>query len=281
MADRERTDGAGGEIPDQAGWDTFDGGVRDHRFAWCLERARASIEVGQFKGAREALNEAKKLAPDAPEIAELESIIALGSSPSSTVSSSPAISPSSGPPMFAFEPEQPRAGTRRVIAGMALAVVLCAMVAFAVLQIQHTESARQMLSMLRLSSTPDTVADEEKAAPQPASAERAKPSAPAVEPTAPAPATAPPAAAQTTAPAAPAADEKSNATPNARPTTRPTVNKDERPQAAPKTAVPKRPCRKTNRRRSQSPNAPALRRQRRHGSGRCRGHQWCFSRRAG
>ena len=157
----DTTDGPDRETPNEAGWASFEARVRDRRFARCLEHARAAIEGGQFDGARDSLNEAKKLSPDAPEIAELESIIALRPSPPPIasappiVSSAPMIVAPSAAPMFVFEPDRPRVGAGRVIAGMAVALVLCGLVAFGILQIQHTEPARQLLSMLRPSSTPD------------------------------------------------------------------------------------------------------------------------------
>lgn len=144
-----RADETGRETPNHAGWATFEARVRGRRFARCIERANIAIETGKLNDARAAVDEARALSPDAPEISELESRIASQPSPG-------AILLASDPTEFESDPGWPR-----MIAGMAVLVVLFSVVGFSLVQLQYAGPARQLLS-LGTPSAPDTAAATEK-----------------------------------------------------------------------------------------------------------------------
>ena len=75
------SDEARTETPNHAGWATFEARVRGRRFGRCVERAALALDLGNMDDARAALDEARALSPDAPEIAELESRLGSQSSP--------------------------------------------------------------------------------------------------------------------------------------------------------------------------------------------------------
>ncbi len=77
------------ETPNNAGWATFEAKVRARRLAACLERAVKLTDVGQLGEAREAIAEARLLAPDAPEIAALEQRINSRPSPGAVLLATP------------------------------------------------------------------------------------------------------------------------------------------------------------------------------------------------
>ena len=76
-------------MPNNAGWATFEAKVRARRLAACLERAVELIDGGHLGEAREVVAEAKLLAPDAPEIADLEQRINARPSPGAVFLAAP------------------------------------------------------------------------------------------------------------------------------------------------------------------------------------------------
>ena len=122
------------EIPSSAGWATFEARVRGRRFARCIERAHAAIDSGALDVAQEAVNEARALMPDAPEISELESRIAS--------------QPSPAPVPVAVELAQMEAdpGWPRVIGAMAVLLLLFGLFGFGLAQLYLTRPAQQLLT---------------------------------------------------------------------------------------------------------------------------------------
>jgi hypothetical protein len=76
-------------MPNNAGWATFEAKVRARRLAACLERAGQLIDRDELGEAREAIAEASLLAPDAPEIADLEQRINSRPSPGAVLLATP------------------------------------------------------------------------------------------------------------------------------------------------------------------------------------------------
>lgn len=66
---------AGGGVPegvDPRSWIEFEQQIRERRFRALLDSGRASADAGDFMALQTALEEARELRPDAPELAELE-----------------------------------------------------------------------------------------------------------------------------------------------------------------------------------------------------------------
>jgi hypothetical protein len=129
-------------MPSTAGWATFEARVRGRRFARCIERANGSIETGALDAAREALEEAKSLSPDAPEIAELESRIAARPEPI-------VIRPADTP-----RPES-EPGWLQVVGAMAALLVLFSLFGFGLTQLYFTRPAQELLTAARTPATED------------------------------------------------------------------------------------------------------------------------------
>jgi hypothetical protein len=138
----EKTDATGRDTPDRDGWATFESKVRGQRFARCIARSRDALDRAQLADAREALNEARTLSPDAPELDEIEGRIASHPSPV-------AVFLSAEPQASEPDPVWPR-----VLAGMAAMVVLIGLVGFGLALLRHTVPARQLFS-LNQGSAPD------------------------------------------------------------------------------------------------------------------------------
>jgi len=136
MSPDERADDAE-DTPSPGGWATLEAKVRAQRFARCLERSRGAIDAGRLADAREALNEARTLAPDAPELEELERRMAS--------------QPSPGAVFLSAEPRalEPPSVWPRALAGMVSIVVLIGLVGFGIVQLRHAGPVRELLSLGR------------------------------------------------------------------------------------------------------------------------------------
>jgi hypothetical protein len=132
------------ETPSSAGWATFEARVRGKRFARCIERANAAIDQGATEAAREAINEARVLMPDAPEITELESRIVSQPGPTAVLLAA------------AERPElEADPGWLRVAGAMALLLVLFGLFGFGLAYLYFTEPAQQLLSAGAAKSSAD------------------------------------------------------------------------------------------------------------------------------
>lgn len=120
--------------PSSAGWATFEARMRTRRFARCIERATIGLEAGTLEDVRDALDEARVLCPDAPEIAELEARIAALPSPGAT--------------LVAFDAprQEPPAGWLRVAGAMCVLLVLFGLFGFGLTHLYLTGPARTLLS---------------------------------------------------------------------------------------------------------------------------------------
>jgi hypothetical protein len=109
--------------PGSTGWAAFEARMRNRRFSRCIERATGGLQTGAMEEVRDALDEARMLCPDAPEIAELESRIAALPSPSAV--------------MFAsnMSVQEPPAGWLRVIGAMCVLVLLFGLFGFGLAQL--------------------------------------------------------------------------------------------------------------------------------------------------
>jgi hypothetical protein len=142
------TDGRGEayrpEIPNNAGWATFEARVRGRRFARCIDRANAALDAGEIDEARSAVEEARALAPDAPEISELEARIAAPPTPRMEF-----VSP-------AILQQEPDPGWARVMGAMAVLLVLFGLFGFGLTQLYFTRPAQELLSTGLSKSPPDS-----------------------------------------------------------------------------------------------------------------------------
>ena len=145
------------------GWAAFEARMRNRRFARCIERTSAGLESGAMEDVRDALDEARILCPDAPEIAELESRIAALPSPSAVLLA-PTMSVQEAP-----------AGWPRVIGAMCVLVLLFGLFGFALAQLYFnvpmtllTDAVTSMVPTSlapRASATPPTAARSNATAP--------------------------------------------------------------------------------------------------------------------
>jgi hypothetical protein len=120
--------------PSSAGWATFEARMRTRRFARCIERATAGLEAGTLEEVRDALDEARVLCPDAPEVAELDARISALPSPSAT--------------LLAFDTprQEPPAGWLRVMGAMCVLLLLFGLFGFGLTHLYLTGPARTLLS---------------------------------------------------------------------------------------------------------------------------------------
>src|SRR5919108_4106457 len=105
--------------PSSTGWATFEARIRERRFARCIERVAASLDADSIAEAREALDEARELCPDRPEIAEFESLIASRPEPSDIL-----LVPSVSPYAYELQQQEVPAGWTRVLAAVAVLIIL-------------------------------------------------------------------------------------------------------------------------------------------------------------
>jgi hypothetical protein len=91
------------ESGSEGGWATFEARMRRRRLAVCIGQATRALELEQLDDANAALTEAKTLSPDAPEIAQLESLFAAHSSPTAH-SSLTEMPPVTDQPIIHFDP---------------------------------------------------------------------------------------------------------------------------------------------------------------------------------
>jgi hypothetical protein len=109
--------------PGSAGWAAFEARMRNRRFARCIERAATGLESGAMEEVRDALDEARILCPDAPEIAEFESRFAALPSPSAVLLASN------------MSVQEPPAGWLRVVGAMCVLVLLFGLFGFGLAQL--------------------------------------------------------------------------------------------------------------------------------------------------
>jgi hypothetical protein len=133
------------EIPNNAGWATFEARVRGRRFARCIDRANAALDSGAIEEARSAVEEARALSPDAPEITELEARIAAPPTPRMEF-----VSP-------AILQQEPDPGWARVMGAMAVLLVLFGLFGFGLTQLYFTGPAQELLSTGLSKSPPDSL----------------------------------------------------------------------------------------------------------------------------
>jgi hypothetical protein len=124
--------------PGGAGWATFEARVRARRFARCLERASASIDTGAIDDAREALDEARELYPDSPEVAQLSHRLAAEPGPSAALLS---LSHAED-----FRHREPPAGWTRVAAAVGTLTVLFGLFGFWIAELYLARPAQVLLS---------------------------------------------------------------------------------------------------------------------------------------
>ena len=129
--------------PSSAGWATFEARMRTRRFARCIERATAGLEAGTLEEVRDALDEARVLCPDAPEVAELDARISALPSPSAT--------------LLAFDAprQEPPAGWLRVMGAMCVLLLLFGLFGFGLTHLYLTGPARTLLSSESVKTSPD------------------------------------------------------------------------------------------------------------------------------
>ncbi len=158
--------------PGSTGWAAFEARMRNRRFARCIERTAAGLESGAMEDVRDALDEARILCPDAPEIAELESRIAALPSPSAVL-----LAPN-------MSVQEPPAGWLRVIGAMCVLVLLFGLFGFGLAQLYFnvpmtllTDAVTSLVpaSLAPRSATPPTAAGSN--APAPSAPNRTTPKA--------------------------------------------------------------------------------------------------------
>lgn len=130
--------------PSSAGWATFEARMRTRRFGRCIERAIAGLETGTLEEVRDALDEARVLCPDAPEIAELEARIAALPSPSATLIT------------LDTPLQEPPAGWLRVMGAMCVLLLLFGLFGFGLTHLYLTGPARTLLSSESAKASPDS-----------------------------------------------------------------------------------------------------------------------------
>jgi hypothetical protein len=151
------------QTPNYAGWASFEARVRGRRFSRVVELARTAIDQGRIDDASAALEEARSLAADAPEIAELEERLATRPVWNGELllrSEIPEVDVESDP------------GWLRLIAGMAVVALLLFSVGFGLVQVMRTSTARELLTVRTSTATTDVMQTDTpaKAAPNPINA---------------------------------------------------------------------------------------------------------------
>jgi hypothetical protein len=142
--------------PGSTGWAAFEARMRNRRFSRCIEHATAGLQSGAMEEVRDALDEARILCPDAPEIVELESRIAALPSPSAVLLASN------------MSVQEPPAGWLRVIGAMCVLVLLFGMFGFGLAQL-YLNAPTTLLTDGGTTSTPaaPAVAPDVSPAPKP------------------------------------------------------------------------------------------------------------------
>jgi hypothetical protein len=157
MSLHEDADKARPLTPGHGSWATFEARVRARRVGTCLERASALMDDGSLEEARQALNEARVLAPDALEIVELEHKIAAQSSPDPV-------------PLSADEMPVESPADWSLVAAIAIVLGLFFLAGLSVVKLRHRFTVPEVLSTSGLPSAPDTVTESPKAPLTPATA---------------------------------------------------------------------------------------------------------------
>jgi len=136
------------QTPNYAGWASFEARVRGRRFSRVVELARTAIDQGRIDDATAALEEARSLAADAPEIVELEERLATRPAWNGELllrSEIPEVDVESDP------------GWLRLIAGMAVVALLLFSVGFGLVQVMRTSTARDLLTARTSTATTDVM----------------------------------------------------------------------------------------------------------------------------
>lgn len=136
------------QTPNYAGWASFEARVRGRRFSRVIELARTAIDQGRIDDASAALEEARSLAADAPEIAELEERLVTRPAWNGELllrSEIPEVDVESDP------------GWLRLIAGMAVVALLLFSVGFGLVQVMRTSTARELLTVRTSTATTDVM----------------------------------------------------------------------------------------------------------------------------
>jgi hypothetical protein len=136
------------QTPNYAGWASFEARVRGRRFSRVVELARTAIDQGRIDDATAALEEARSLAADAPEIVELEERLATPPAWNGELllrSEIPEVDVESDP------------GWLRLIAGMAVVALLLFSVGFGLVQVMRTSTARDLLTARTSTATTDVM----------------------------------------------------------------------------------------------------------------------------
>jgi hypothetical protein len=158
--------------PSSTGWATFEARIRERRFARCIERVAASLDADSIAEAREALDEARELCPDRPEIAEFESLIASRPEPSDIL-----LVPSVSPYAYELQQQEVPAGWTRVLAAVAVLIILFGLFGFGLTQVYlngpeqvllFTDVSRPSPEPVGTSSVPERMPAAESAARTPA-----------------------------------------------------------------------------------------------------------------
>lgn len=148
------------ETPNNAGWATFEARVRARRLAACVERAGNLIDGGQLAEARESINEATLLAPDAPEIAELEQKIHARPSPGAVL-----LATADTP--LAIEDSEPSREWPRVLAAITVVLAVFFFAGYGLVRYRHQLAIPDFLSTESLAPARDATVETRQAAAPP------------------------------------------------------------------------------------------------------------------
>ena len=141
------------ETPNHAGWATFEARVRARRLAACVVRADNLIDSGRLDEARETLLEAKLLAPDAPEIVELEQKMAARPSPGAVLLAAPDTFP------IVTERIEPPREWPRVLAAVAVVLMVFFAIGYGAVKFRHRFPLPEFLATEDVTPAPDTPAE--------------------------------------------------------------------------------------------------------------------------
>ena len=127
--------------------------MRARRLGVCIERAIGAMDLGKLDDARAAVSEAKALSPDAPEIAQLESLLAFHSSPKEIPQTleQPILHSDAGWPSSEWlrsdqAPSGSGSGWLKVLAGACALIVMLSALGFGLVRL-YDRSAEQFFSV--------------------------------------------------------------------------------------------------------------------------------------